>query len=237
MKKALTLTVAAILLLAAPMNSQAHEYDRDDSDHPLRLLAYVAYPFGIAVEYLILRPIHCFVSENKFRNELFGHDSFGKPCGHADGDSAGAPGDYTGLEGQSVTFAAEEPQEIPGSDDRAPITGLRPIENLHTIYFDFDRDAIRDDQVGRVQHNLTYLKENPSLRVVIEGHCDERGTVEYNYNLGERRARSVREYLVKNGIDPARLMIISKGEEAPADPGKTEEAYAKNRRVQFDEPL
>ena len=71
------------------------------------------------------------------------------------------------------------------------------------------------------------------MNLVIEGHCDERGTNEYNMALGDRRARSARDFLVNLGVDASRISTVSYGEEKPADPGKTEEAWAKNRRAQF----
>ena len=74
---------------------------------------------------------------------------------------------------------------------------------------------------------------NPQKEVVIEGHCDERGTEEYNIALGERRANSAKKYLINLGVNPSQLSTISFGEEKPADPGHNEEAWAKNRRDEF----
>jgi len=78
------------------------------------------------------------------------------------------------------------------------------------------------------------MKKNPGAKVQIEGHCDERGTPEYNLALGQRRADSTKKYLVNLGIDGSRLSTISYGEEKPADPGHNEAAWAKNRRAVFD---
>ena len=77
------------------------------------------------------------------------------------------------------------------------------------------------------------LSQTPKLKIVIEGHCDERGTVEYNLALGEKRAMSAKSYLVNYGIEPSRISIVSYGKERPFDPGHNEEAWAKNRRAHF----
>ena len=89
------------------------------------------------------------------------------------------------------------------------------------------------DQTANLEGNANYLKEKADLKICIEGHCDERGTNEYNFALGERRAKSVLEFLISRGVAADRLSIVSKGEEEPADPGKNEAAYAKNRRAMF----
>jgi peptidoglycan-associated lipoprotein len=101
------------------------------------------------------------------------------------------------------------------------------------VYFDFD-DASLSQQARQVlMEKAAWLRTNPDSRVIIEGHCDERGTAEYNIALGQRRAQSIKTFLVNAGIDPSRLRTVSYGEERPLDPGKTEEAYARNRRGQF----
>lgn len=137
------------------------------------------------------------------------------------------PADYEGAGAGTSTRPEDAPLEVPRP------TGLRPAEPLQVIYFDFDRAEIRPDQIARLDHNLTYLLEDGEVKVLVEGHCDERGTTEYNFALGERRARAVQDYFVRNGVSPARVQIISKGEEEPADPGHDEEAWAKNRRTEF----
>ncbi|MCJ8500534.1 peptidoglycan-associated lipoprotein Pal [Desulfatitalea alkaliphila] len=103
-------------------------------------------------------------------------------------------------------------------------------ENVH---FDFDSSALtpRAQQVLRAK--AEYLRANSALRVVIEGHCDERGTAAYNMALGERRADSAKAFLVNLGIAENRIGTISYGEERPIDPRSNEEAWAKNRRAQF----
>jgi len=109
----------------------------------------------------------------------------------------------------------------------------QPSAELQTVYFDFDSAELTDQAKATLDQNTIWLTQNPGVHVLIEGHCDERGTVEYNLNLGQRRADSVREYLVSKNLDPATLHTISYGEERPVDEGHDEAAWAKNRRVQF----
>ncbi len=113
--------------------------------------------------------------------------------------------------------------------------GLEPIpdSDMPKIYFDFDKFNIRADQLPNVEKCLKFLNDHKDTKVLVEGHCDERGTTEYNFGLGERRARAVFEYFKKNGIAPERLQTLSKGEEDPVDQGHAEAAWSKNRRCQF----
>lgn len=105
--------------------------------------------------------------------------------------------------------------------------------DLMTVYFDFDKYNIRGDQRGALDNNVQVLKKFPNTVIKIEGHCDERGTVEYNLALGDKRANAVKEYLVTAGINADRIETISYGKERPVDPGHTEAAWAKNRRAEF----
>ncbi len=136
-------------------------------------------------------------------------------------------------EGEDDAIGATiRPEDVPDESPRP--TGLRPAgDKMLVVYFDFDRSEVRPDQLERIDVNLRYLRDTPKAKVLVEGHCDERGTTEYNFVLGERRARSVAEYFIGNGIAEDRIQILSKGEEYAAVPGKTEEAWAKNRRVEF----
>ena len=107
------------------------------------------------------------------------------------------------------------------------------VELTPNIYFDFDRSDITAASGAELKTNAAWMVANPDSKVLLEGHCDERGTSEYNMALGERRATAAREYLVRLGVDPARMQTISYGEERPADPGHNEAAWVKNRRVKF----
>jgi peptidoglycan-associated lipoprotein len=105
---------------------------------------------------------------------------------------------------------------------------------LHqNIHFAFDSSELTDTAKELLKEKADWLKANTGASVIIEGHCDERGTIEYNLALGERRANAVKQYLQDLGIGGFRLTTVSYGEERPLDPGKTEEAYSKNRRAQF----
>jgi peptidoglycan-associated lipoprotein len=105
---------------------------------------------------------------------------------------------------------------------------------LQTVFFSFDQYDLSSDGRRTLQQNYNLLRENESFNVIIEGHCDERGTIEYNLALGEKRAAGVRDYLVSLGLSPSRLRIVSYGEERPNDSSHGESAWAKNRRANFD---
>ena len=105
--------------------------------------------------------------------------------------------------------------------------------NLGDVFFDFDKSELRSDAREQLQNNYHWIEENGSRKVLIEGHCDERGTNEYNLALGERRANTTRDYLVNLGAAPARLSTVSYGEERPFALGHNEEAWAQNRRAHF----
>jgi peptidoglycan-associated lipoprotein len=104
---------------------------------------------------------------------------------------------------------------------------------LKDIHFNYDKYDIRREDEGILKENAAFLKKDPKMKIQIEGHCDERGTIEYNLALGERRASSVKKYLVSLGIASDRISTISYGEEKPLDRGHHEQAWAKNRRAHF----
>ncbi len=118
----------------------------------------------------------------------------------------------------------------PGTD---PGVERDPLDIFKTVYFDFDKYNLRSDAKRDLQHNVEVMKKNTDWKILIAGHCDERGTVEYNLALGEKRARSARDYLTSLGIDANRIEIISYGKEKPADYGHTETAWSLNRRAVF----
>lgn len=98
------------------------------------------------------------------------------------------------------------------------------------VYFDFNSVFLNGTALDILNEQIAWLQQNPNAMVVIEGHCDERGTREYNLALGERRAHSIRDYMIANGIDAGRIRTISYGKERPDIFGSTEAAWAKNRR-------
>jgi peptidoglycan-associated lipoprotein len=99
-----------------------------------------------------------------------------------------------------------------------------------TVYFDFDKAVVKPNQVDKLKQVASRMKGMPDKAVRIEGHCDERGTEEYNRALGDRRAQAIREFLAKEGVNPQMMPTITYGEDKPVDPGHNEEAWKKNRR-------
>ncbi len=104
---------------------------------------------------------------------------------------------------------------------------------LKDVFFDFDKYDIRPEDAKTLDANAGWFKSNPNHLILIEGHCDERGTNEYNLALGERRAKSAMNYLVSQGVQASRITIISYGEERPQCSEKNDSCWAKNRRSHF----
>ena len=119
------------------------------------------------------------------------------------------------------------------STARPDVKEFAAIADLKDIHFDFDKYDIKPGDAKTLDSNAGWLKSNPNHLVLIEGHCDERGTNEYNLALGERRAKSTMNYLVSQGVQASRITIISYGEERPLCTQKTEECWAQNRRAHF----
>jgi peptidoglycan-associated lipoprotein len=110
------------------------------------------------------------------------------------------------------------------------------VSDMRTIYFPLDSYSLDDASRAALDANAKLLRDHADLSVRVEGHADERGTVEYNMSLGEKRADSVRDYLVAAGVSASRLSTISYGKERPAVDGHDEVAWSKNRRVEFMKP-
>ena len=132
---------------------------------------------------------------------------------------------------EEAKLKAEEEEEIKPQIAREAETKVVP--QLDDIHFDFDKSDIRTDAREILQKNADWLQNNPDIKIQIEGHCDERGTAEYNLALGERRAMSTKKYLISLGISADRIYTISYGEELPIDPNHSEDSWAKNRRAHF----
>jgi peptidoglycan-associated lipoprotein len=105
-----------------------------------------------------------------------------------------------------------------------------PLEDVH---FDYDRAELSDQARAILEKHALWLQNHRAAKVVVEGHCDERGTVDYNLALGDKRARVAREYLVSLGVAGDRLQTVSYGKEKPLDPASNEQAWARNRRAHF----
>jgi len=140
--------------------------------------------------------------------------------------------------------APEEPALAPPTSPEPAVRpdedlGSRALEDLNRqsplqpVFFAFDSTELEAEGRAALEANAALLRRYATWVVTVEGHCDERGTAEYNLALGERRAFAAKNYLVSLGIEGKRLNTVSYGKEFPFDPGKTDEAYAKNRRAQF----
>lgn len=147
---------------------------------------------------------------------------------------------------QGITIGTEAPPSV--GDMRSDQTSVTDIAEgnltkpetatvqaspLETVYFDFDSWLLTATTRDALVRNADWLRKNPDVAITVEGHTDERGADAYNLALGEHRAKSALKYLVNLGIDVGRMEIVSYGEEKPADDGKEESAWAKNRRVEF----
>jgi peptidoglycan-associated lipoprotein len=144
--------------------------------------------------------------------------------------------------GGSATDTARITVNIPPAAPPVDSTPPRPTvstttfsDSVKTIYFDYDKADIRPEEMAKLQANAGWLKANPSFRFTVEGHCDDRGSEEYNLALGDRRANAVKEYLVGQGIAANRIMTVSYGEEHPVCRDETEDCFTKNRRAEFKE--
>jgi peptidoglycan-associated lipoprotein len=140
-----------------------------------------------------------------------------------------------------------EPPEAPSTSDNMPPSTETPPPPPSTsdtggedtqgafrdAFFDYDEAGLREDAKAALDGDAKYMESHSGVKVVIEGHCDERGSVEYNLALGEKRARAAKDYLTTYGINAARITTISYGKERPFDPGHTEESWAQNRRAHF----
>jgi peptidoglycan-associated lipoprotein len=137
--------------------------------------------------------------------------------------------DTMGSEDESLS-AVSDPDNIFGRT----IDEINADSPLQDVPFDFDSAVLLDSARAVLDRNSEWLGSYPTVTVLVEGHCDERGTVEYNLALGERRATTVYNYLVSLGVPASRLKTISYGKEFPLDPGHTEDAWARNRRGHFE---
>jgi len=128
---------------------------------------------------------------------------------------------------------APPPVAAPAPQPPAPPKEYHAEAALKIIHFDFDKSDIRPGDAKILDANAAWLTANPKLLLLIEGHCDERGTSEYNLALGERRAKATQAYLVSRGVQAERIATVSYGEERPVCTEHTEKCWATNRRAQF----
>jgi peptidoglycan-associated lipoprotein len=154
--------------------------------------------------------------------------------------SGAASGAHAGTPIGSATPEPEKPIDAgpdvqPLAEDGAAGREMAGADGgvLSDIYFDLDKSSLTDEAAATLQKHARWLQQNPVSKLTVEGHCDERGTVEYNMALGDLRAQAVREYLVSLGVVGDRLATVSYGKEQPVERASTEAAYSKNRRAHF----
>lgn len=140
-------------------------------------------------------------------------------------------GPADGEMGINTTMIGDE-NPLPFGDFAAELTRITDV-SFQTVNFAYDSFKIAPSEIGKIEKVAAYMKSNGSARLVAEGHCDERGSKEYNLSLGENRALSVRAYLIELGIPAAHIQTRSYGEEQPVNPGHNESAWSVNRRVEF----
>ncbi len=170
--------------------------------------------------------------------DAFGGNSFApeewNPSGAPDASGMDASGMMTNAD---AAFGADsldsETGDLKNTASTAGVEDGSFMSELEMIHFEFDRSEISPEWKDVLDGHASWVQNHPSVMVQIEGHCDERGTEEYNTALGQRRADSVRTYLVGQGVDPDRLSTISYGEMRPLSFDATEEAHALNRRAMF----
>lgn len=165
-------------------------------------------------------------------NEVVGSSS----AASSGSDAAASASSNTSDGSTSASSEASEASEASGSsgstsadsDMQTPDEMLAKVGS--TVYFGYDESTLSAEAQATLDRQAAFLKANPTIRIVIEGHCDERGTREYNLALGDRRASAARDYLVAKGVNASRLKIISYGKERPAVGGSNDTSYALNRR-------
>ena len=165
---------------------------------------------------------------------LPGSQAAGSGAGRTSPDLTTSPLNNPGGASGSGVSGATLPTDLPDNDRLADREHDRSKFAAQTVYFEFDRSNVKQGDVSRIQQVASEFKALPAGHdLLVEGHCDERGTEEYNRALGERRALAIREMLIGSGLDPQHVFTKSFGKDQPADPAHVEEAWAKNRRGEF----
>ncbi|MBP9838751.1 MAG: OmpA family protein [Proteobacteria bacterium] len=135
----------------------------------------------------------------------------------------------SGLSDEDLTLGNNGGRFAEGSNIPTAIEGT----TFPDVHFDYDSSTVKSEEIDIIKNNAKMLAGDPTIRMELEGHCDKRGTAEYNLALGEERAKAVAAMMVNYGAKPEQLSTISYGEEIPLDPATSDKAYAKNRRVHF----
>jgi len=147
----------------------------------------------------------------------------------------GPGGEATDTARVTVNIPPAPPPVTPPPPPTPPAVRMDDLfkEKVQDIFFDYDKADIRPNDMSTLQNNAAFLRQNGNVRFTIEGHCDERGSAEYNLGLGDRRANAAKEFLVQQGIQASRINVISYGEEKPVCRDQTEQCYQMNRRAHF----
>ncbi|MBD3170441.1 MAG: peptidoglycan-associated lipoprotein Pal [candidate division Zixibacteria bacterium] len=156
--------------------------------------------------------------------------SFGALCGGKKEPTLPPPKPPETIEDEPEIDRGEIEGEFPEPKEEEK----EPLVIDERVYFDFNKYNLKPEARGTLREIADAMREYPEAFLLIEGHCDERGTEQYNLALGEKRAQEARKFLVSAGVESNRIDIISYGEERPADPGHNERAWAKNRRCEFE---
>jgi peptidoglycan-associated lipoprotein len=151
-------------------------------------------------------------------------------CQHKSKDSA-SKSDENQVESTDETYQTVDSVKEAEAMDQQTQAAIQEIEVQDRVFFGYDSSDLSTDAKKILDSQVSWLKSDPNIKVTIEGHCDERGTREYNIALGEKRANSSKKYLVANGIDASRIQTVSYGKERPAFFGSNEDVLAKNRRA------
>lgn len=156
--------------------------------------------------------------------------------GKSETTNAAVEGAQVGTAGQDVNASEDvlvNTAEVAKTPEEMQQEKYDSLRQEQTIYFDFDDAKVESNYIELIQAHADYLVKNPAAKVMIEGHCDERGTPEYNIALGERRAKAVAQYLQSLGVMADQITTVSYGEEKPVDMSRTEAGFAKNRRARL----
>jgi len=148
-------------------------------------------------------------------------------------------GDATSNQGGETSGAPAEPeisaQELAAQQAKeAAVKEQAALREVRTFYFDFDQSTVKVESRPSLAAHAAFLSSNPASKILLEGHCDERGTKGYNIALGERRAKAIASYLVVNGVSKSQIEVLSYGEERPANAAHNDSAWAQNRRAYIE---
>ncbi len=205
---------------------------RDSESHPLRVVAYVLHPVGWVLREAIFRPWSAFAGSTRFTRSFFG---FREPYDYRDPICFDASDQIPDCHSMAPYNALATGPRVEGEGDGDQTASLLSERQIYfpDINFEFDKSNLTELGRGRVRQIAQLLASVPSLKVVVEGHADYKGTDEYNLALGSRRAEAVMKELTELGVDPARMSPISYGESKPIFAEEEDWARAANRRVQF----